>query len=65
VNARLIGSVMVLDQLISHQAELRLGRDAEAERVTITRQAPRTIHCPGDPKCPIWPQPVAQDRRSR
>jgi type IV secretion system protein TrbG len=55
VNARLIGSVMVLDHLISHQAELRLGREAQAERVTIIRQDPRTIHCPGDPACPAWP----------
>jgi type IV secretion system protein TrbG len=55
VNAQLVGSVLVLDHLISHQAELRLGHSAHAEKVCITRDTPRTISCPGDQECPLWP----------
>jgi type IV secretion system protein VirB9 len=53
-NARLVKSVMVLDQIID-RAELRLGSGPAAETVTITRLEARTIHCPGDPACPAWP----------
>jgi type IV secretory pathway VirB9-like protein len=54
VNARQVGSVMVLDHLFN-VAELRLGSGATAETVTITRQQPVAIHCPGDKRCPRWP----------
>jgi hypothetical protein len=55
LNVRLVGSVMVLDHLISHGVELRLGSGPQAETVRITRQAPRTIACPGNAACPVWP----------
>jgi type IV secretory pathway VirB9-like protein len=58
-NARLIESVMVLDHLIN-QAELRLGSGPTAEMVTVQRETPRTIECPGDPACPIWPDVQAR-----
>jgi type IV secretion system protein TrbG len=55
VNARQVGSVMVLDHLFN-VAELRIGTGKTAETVRITRQQPRTISCPHDPECPVWPQ---------
>lgn len=56
VNARQVGSVMVLDHIISHAAELRIGKEETAETVRIVRQASRTIYCPGsDTECPQWP----------
>jgi type IV secretion system protein TrbG len=55
VNARQVGSVMVLDHLFN-VAELRIGTGKTAETVRIVRQAPRTITCPSDPACPVWPQ---------
>jgi type IV secretion system protein TrbG len=58
VNARQVGSVIVLDRLIN-RAELRLGTGETAEVVTVQREVPRTIHCPGDPQCPVWPEPLA------
>jgi type IV secretory pathway VirB9-like protein len=54
VNARQVGSVMVLDHLFN-VAELRLGTGKTAETVRVVRQMPRTIHCPGDASCPVWP----------
>jgi type IV secretory pathway VirB9-like protein len=54
VNARQLGSVIVLDRIIN-RAELRLGTGPHAEVVTVQRQPPRTIQCPGDPDCPVWP----------
>ena len=54
VNARQVGSVMVLDHLFNI-AELRLGTGKTAETVRIVRQHPRTIACPGDAACPVWP----------
>jgi type IV secretion system protein TrbG len=54
VNSRMVGSVMVLDHLVN-VAELRLGTGKTAEAVRIVRQQPRTIACPGDPACPVWP----------
>jgi type IV secretory pathway VirB9-like protein len=54
VNARQVGSVLVLDRLIN-RAELRLGTGPRAELVTIQREAPVTIQCPGEPRCPVWP----------
>lgn len=59
VNARQVGSVMILDRLI-HRAELRLGSGPTAEMVTVQRETPRTIECPGDPACPIWPEAQAR-----
>jgi type IV secretory pathway VirB9-like protein len=55
VNARQVGSVMVLDHLFN-VAELRIGTGKTAETVRIMRQQPRTISCPGDPACPVWPE---------
>jgi hypothetical protein len=36
-------------------AELRLGTGKMAETVRLARHEPRTIACPGDPACPVWP----------
>jgi hypothetical protein len=47
--------VLVLDHLFN-VAELRIGVGPTAETVRITRQAPRTITCPGDGECPLWPE---------
>jgi type IV secretion system protein TrbG len=58
VNARQVGSVMVLDRIIN-RAELRIGTGAHAEVVTVQREVPRTIQCPGDAECPVWPEPLA------
>jgi type IV secretory pathway VirB9-like protein len=55
VNARQFLNVVILDQLIP-RAELRVGLGATAEVVTITRGSLKTITCPGDPGCPVWPQ---------
>jgi type IV secretion system protein TrbG len=59
VNARQSGNVVILDRLLNH-AELRLGSGKLAEVVTIQRQVPRTIACPGDPDCPVWPDAVVR-----
>jgi type IV secretory pathway VirB9-like protein len=59
VNARQVGSVIILDRLI-HRAELRLGTGSRAELVTVQRETPRTIQCPGDAECPVWPEPQAR-----
>ena len=37
------------------ERELRVGLGEHAETVTITRGALRTILCPGDEACPMWP----------
>ena len=58
-NARLVGSVMILDHLVSTQLELRLGREDTSDTVLVTRGPPRTIHCPGEAECPVWPMAVA------
>jgi P-type conjugative transfer protein TrbG len=55
VNARQCLNVVIVDQLVP-RAELRVGRGEHAEVVTITRGAMRTIACPGDEACPVWPQ---------
>jgi type IV secretory pathway VirB9-like protein len=55
VNARQYLNVVILDQLLP-RAELRVGLGETAEVVTITRGAMRTIACPGDEACPVWPQ---------
>lgn len=54
VNARQYLNVVIVDQLPA-QAELRVGIGTQAEVVTITRGALRTIACPGDDACPVWP----------
>lgn len=59
VNARQAGNVVILDRLFN-RAELRLGASKQAEVVTIQRQVPRTIACPGDDACPVWPDAVAR-----
>jgi type IV secretion system protein VirB9 len=58
VNARQFLNVVILDQLLA-RAELRVGLGEHAETVTITRGALRTIACPGDEACPVWPQAAA------
>jgi type IV secretory pathway VirB9-like protein len=55
VNARQYLNVVILDQLVP-RAELRVGLGETAEVVTITRGALKTITCPGDPACPVWPR---------
>jgi type IV secretion system protein VirB9 len=59
VNSRQVASVIVLDQIFD-RAELRLGTGPAAETVTITRQVPVTINCPGHDQCPAWPQIYAE-----
>ena len=54
VHARQYLNVVIVDQLVP-RAELRVGIGEKAEVVTITRGAMRTIVCPGDEACPIWP----------
>jgi type IV secretory pathway VirB9-like protein len=54
VNARQAGNVVILDRLFN-RAELRLGTGKTAQVVTVQRQTPRTITCPGDEGCPVWP----------
>src|SRR5919108_4161434 len=55
VNARQFLNVVIVDQLVP-RAELRVGLGEHTEVVTITRGALRTIACPGDEACPVWPQ---------
>jgi type IV secretion system protein VirB9 len=55
VNARHFLNVVIIDQLVA-RGELRVGTGAHAETVTMTRGALKTIACPGDPSCPVWPQ---------
>jgi type IV secretion system protein VirB9 len=59
VNSRQYRSVLIIDRIFT-RAELRLGIGPHAETVTITRQQPRTIECPGAEECPVWPQGSAQ-----
>ena len=47
VNARQYLNVVIVDHLVA-RAELRVGLGEQAETVTITRGALRTIACPGD-----------------
>jgi type IV secretion system protein VirB9 len=55
VNARQFLNVVILDKLVS-RLELRVGLGEQAEVVTVTRGALRTIQCPDEPECPVWPQ---------
>jgi type IV secretory pathway VirB9-like protein len=53
-NPRQIDSLLIVDYLFN-QVELRVGTGQTAEVVRLTRDMPRTIHCPGDEACPVWP----------
>jgi P-type conjugative transfer protein TrbG len=55
VNSRQFLNVVIIDQLLP-RAELRVGLGEHAETVTITRGELRTIACPGNEACPVWPQ---------
>ena len=55
VNAWQFLNVVIVDQLVG-RAELRVGLGERAETVTIMRGELRTIACPGDVVCPVWPQ---------
>jgi type IV secretion system protein TrbG len=60
LNSRMVGSVLVLDRIIN-RLELRLGTGEPSEVVTVQRELPITIDCPGDDRCPVWPHgPTAQ-----
>jgi type IV secretion system protein TrbG len=59
VNARQAGNVVILDRLFN-RAELRLGTGKTAQVVTVQRQVPRTITCPGSEECPVWPDAVVR-----
>jgi P-type conjugative transfer protein TrbG len=54
VNSRQFLNVVIVDMLVP-RAELRVGLGEHAEVVTITRGALKTIACPGDAACPVWP----------
>lgn len=54
INARTFLNVLILDQL-APRLELRVGLGETAEVVSIARGALRTIACPGDEACPVWP----------
>jgi type IV secretory pathway VirB9-like protein len=58
LNARQYLNVVIVDQLLP-RGELRVGLGEHAETVTITRGALRTIACPGDAACPVWPAAAA------
>jgi type IV secretion system protein VirB9 len=58
VNARQLLNVVIVDQLVA-RAELRVGIGEHAETVTIARASLRTIDCPGDADCPMWPAAAA------
>jgi type IV secretion system protein VirB9 len=55
VNSRQFLNVVIVDQLVA-RAELRVGIGERAQTVTITRGNLRTITCPGDEACPVWPR---------
>lgn len=58
VNARQFLNVVIVDQMVA-RGELRVGIGEHAETVTITRGELKTIACPGDQACPVWPQAAA------
>src|SRR5499426_3612398 len=59
VNSRQFLNTVILDELPA-RVELRVGTGTYAETVTITQGQLRTISCPGDPDCPVWPAAAAQ-----
>ncbi len=54
LNARQYLTVVIVDQLPA-RVELRVGTGETAEVVSVTRGDLRTIECPGDAACPVWP----------
>jgi type IV secretory pathway VirB9-like protein len=54
INSRHFLNVVILDQLIT-RLELRVGTGETADVLTISRGNLRTISCPDDPACPVWP----------
>jgi type IV secretory pathway VirB9-like protein len=58
VNSRQFLNVVIVDQLVA-RAELRVGIGERAQIVTITRGNLRTVTCPGDEACPVWPKAAA------
>jgi type IV secretion system protein TrbG len=58
VNSLQYLNVVIVDQLVA-RAELRMGTGERAQVVTITRGKLRTIQCPGDAACPVWPAAAA------
>lgn len=54
VNSRQFLNTVILDELPT-RLELRVGTGTYAETATITQGQLRTISCPGDADCPVWP----------
>jgi type IV secretion system protein VirB9 len=54
INSRQFLNVVIID-LLPPKVELRVGTGEGAQVVTITRGTLRTITCPGDEACPVWP----------
>jgi type IV secretion system protein VirB9 len=59
VNSFQVLNVVMLDLADVARVELRVGTGPGAEVVTITRGALRTIHCPEDAACPVFPAAAA------
>jgi type IV secretory pathway VirB9-like protein len=59
VNSRQFLNTVILDELPA-RVELRVGTGTYAETATITQGQLRTIRCPGDPDCPVWPAAATQ-----
>jgi type IV secretory pathway VirB9-like protein len=59
VNSRQFLNTVILDELPA-RVELRVGTGTYAETATITQGQLRTISCPGDPDCPVWPAAATQ-----
>jgi type IV secretory pathway VirB9-like protein len=59
VNSRQFLNTVILDELPA-RVELRVGTGTYAETASITQGQLRTISCPGDPDCPVWPAAAAQ-----
>jgi len=62
LNSRQFLNVVIIDTLPT-RLELRVGiglKDQHAAIVTITQGQLRTIDCPGDPDCPVWPAAAQQ-----
>ena len=55
LNSRQVGPVLIIDRLVP-RLELRYGTGAQAPVVRILRGPLHTITCPGDGRCPIWPE---------
>lgn len=55
INTRQFGPVVILDKMIQ-RLELRFGTGDHAQILTIVRDALRTIRCPGDAQCPVFPR---------